>query len=419
MTETKNLKYMATISPFAHPMYIMLKPAGSLCNLRCRYCYYLEKNKLHQEQKNHVITNELLEKFTKDYIEAQTTPQVLFTWHGGETLMRPIAFYRRALELQRIYGRGRQIDNCIQTNGTLLTDDWCEFFKANNFLVGVSIDGPQEFHDEYRKTATGRPTFRKVMEGINLLNKHGVEWNALAVVNDFNADYPLDFYHFFKDIGCHYIQFTPVVERMVQRPDRLTLAPGMQEGGELTDFSVTAEQWGSFLCTIFDEWVHHDVGDYYIQLFDATLANWVGQAPGVCTMAKECGHAGVMEFNGDVYSCDHFVYPEHLLGNLHTQTIFEMMNSPRQKAFARMKHELLPRQCKECRFQFACHGECPKNRFIRDKYGNPGLNYLCKGYLQFFEHVAPYMDFMKNELDNHRAPANVMNHVFTDAHRGR
>lgn len=419
MTETKNLKYMATISPFAHQMYIMLKPAGSLCNLRCRYCYYLEKNKLYQEQKNHVITNELLEKFTKDYIEAQTTPQVLFTWHGGETLIRPIAFYRRALELQRIYGRGRQIDNCIQTNGTLLTDDWCEFFKANNFLVGVSIDGPQEFHDEYRKTATGRPTFRKVMEGINLLNKHGVEWNALAVVNDFNADYPLDFYHFFKDIGCHYIQFTPVVERMVQRPDRLTLAPGMQEGGELTDFSVTAEQWGSFLCTIFDEWVHHDVGDYYIQLFDATLANWVGQAPGVCTMAKECGHAGVMEFNGDVYSCDHFVYPEHLLGNLHTQTIFEMMNSPRQKAFARMKHELLPRQCKECRFQFACHGECPKNRFIRDKYGNPGLNYLCKGYLQFFEHVAPYMDFMKNELDNHRAPANVMNHVFTDAHRGR
>lgn len=419
MTETKNLKYMATISPFAHQMYIMLKPAGSLCNLRCRYCYYLEKNKLYQEQKNHVITNELLEKFTKDYIEAQTTPQVLFTWHGGETLMRPIAFYRRALELQRIYGRGRQIDNCIQTNGTLLTDDWCEFFKANNFLVGVSIDGPQEFHDEYRKTATGRPTFRKVMEGINLLNKHGVEWNALAVVNDFNADYPLDFYHFFKDIGCHYIQFTPVVERMVQRPDRLTLAPGMQEGGELTDFSVTAEQWGSFLCTIFDEWVHHDVGDYFIQLFDATLANWVGQAPGVCTMAKECGHAGVMEFNGDVYSCDHFVYPEHLLGNLHTQTIFEMMNSPRQKAFARMKHELLPRQCKECRFQFACHGECPKNRFIRDKYGNPGLNYLCKGYLQFFEHVAPYMDFMKNEFDNHRAPANVMNHVFTDAHRGR
>ena len=387
MTETKNLKYMATISPFAHPMYIMLKPAGSLCNLRCRYCYYLEKNKLYQEQKNHVITNELLEKFTKDYIEAQTTPQVLFTWHGGETLMRPIAFYRRALELQRIYGRGRQIDNCIQTNGTLLTDDWCEFFKANNFLVGVSIDGPQEFHDEYRKTATGRPTFRKVMEGINLLNKHGVEWNALAVVNDFNADYPLDFYHFFKDIGCHYIQFTPVVERMVQRPDRLTLAPGMQEGGELTDFSVTAEQWGSFLCTIFDEWVHHDVGDYYIQLFDATLANWVGQAPGVCTMAKECGHAGVMEFNGDVYSCDHFVYPEYKLGNIREVDEGDLAFSEQQKKFAYAKSETLPQYCRACSYLELCWGECPKNRFIKTPDGEKGLNYLCPGLKKFYAKV--------------------------------
>lgn len=407
---------MAIINPFARPMYIMLKPAGSLCNLRCKYCYYLEKNELYKDQKNHVITDELLEKFIKEYIEAQTTPQVLFTWHGGETLMRPISFYKRALELQRIYARGRQIDNCIQTNGTLITDEWCEFFKQNNFLVGVSIDGPQEFHDEYRRTGTGRPTFREVMKGIKLLNKHGVEWNALAVVNDFNADYPLDFYHFFKEIGCRYIQFTPIVERMVQRADNLKLAPGMQEGGELADFSITAEQWGNFLCTIFDEWVHHDVGEYYIQLFDATLANWVGEAPGICTMAKECGHAGVMEFNGDVYSCDHFVYPKHKLGNLHEQTIFEMMNSPEQKEFSKMKYLMLPQQCKECKFQFACHGECPKNRFIKDRYGNPGQNYLCKGYHQFFEHVAPYMDFMKNELENHRAPANVMNHIFSNQH---
>ena len=186
----------------------------------------------------------------------------------------------------------------------------------------------------------------------------------------------------------------------------------MQEGGELTDFSVTAEQWGNFLCTIFDEWVHHDVGEYYIQLFDATLANWVGVAPGICTMAKECGHAGVMEYNGDVYSCDHFVYPEHKLGNLSQHTIYEMMNSDRQKDFSKMKYRLLPQQCKECKYQFACHGECPKNRFIRDCYGNPGLNYLCKGYYQFFKHVAPYMDFMKNELENQRPPANVMNQVF-------
>ena len=403
---------MNTIVPFSHPMYIMLKPAGSLCNLRCKYCYYLEKSRLYEDNKNHVITDALLEKFIKEYIEAQTTPQVLFTWHGGETLMRPISFYRRALELQRYYARGRQIDNSIQTNGILLNDEWCRFFKENNFLVGVSIDGPQEFHDEYRRTATGKPSFRQVMKGIDLLNKYGVEWNALAVVNDFNADYPLDFYHFFKDIGCRYIQFTPIVERIVKRTDGLTLAPGMEEGGVLTDFSVTAEQWGSFLCTIFDEWVHHDVGEYYIQLFDATLANWVGVAPGICTMAKECGHAGVMEYNGDVYSCDHFVYPEYKLGNLAYKTIYEMMNSDRQKEFSKMKYRLLPQQCKECKYQFACHGECPKNRFIRDKYGNMGLNYLCKGYYQFFEHVAPYMDFMKNELENQRPPANVMNQVF-------
>ena len=404
---------MTTNFAFARPMYVMLKPAGSLCNLRCKYCYYLEKDKLYKQCKNHVISDELLEKFIKEYIEAQTTPQVLFTWHGGETLMRPISFYKRALELQRIFGRGRQIDNCIQTNGTLLTDEWCQFFKDNNFLVGVSIDGPQEFHDEYRRTATNKPTFVKVMNGINLLNKHGVEWNALAVVNDYNADYPLEFYRFFKQIGCKYIQFSPIVERVVKREDGLTLAPGMQGGDAgLADFSITPEQWGNFLCTIFDEWVHNDVGEYFVQLFDATLANWVGQAPGVCILAEECGHAGVMEFNGDVYSCDHFVYPEHLLGNLHTKTITEMMYSDQQNKFAKMKKQMLPQQCKECKFLFACHGECPKNRFLNDKYGNYGLNYLCKGYRQFFEHVEPYMNFMKRELENHRAPANVMKQIF-------
>lgn len=402
---------MSTINPFARPLYVMLKPAGSLCNLRCKYCYYLEKNALYTEQKNHVISDEMLDKFIREYIEAQTSPDVLFCWHGGETLMRPISFYRRAIELQRKYARGRRIDNTIQTNATMLTDEWCEFFRENNFLVGVSIDGPQEFHDEYRRTATGKPTFHKVMQGIRLLNKHNVEWNALAVVNDFNADYPLEFYNFFKDIGCHYIQFTPIVERRIERNDGLSLAPGMEEGGELVDFSVTPEQWGKFLCTIFDEWVRHDVGTYFIQIFDATLANWAGVQPGLCSLAKECGHAGVMEFNGDVYSCDHFVYPEHLLGNINEKTITEMMYSEKQHEFAKLKHELLPQQCRECPVEFACHGECPKNRFTRDKYGNPGLNYLCKGYRQFFEHVKPYMDFMKGELDAKRPPSNVMNFV--------
>lgn len=394
-------------------MYVMVKPAGSHCNLRCQYCYYLEKSGLYAESTHHVMSDALLERFIQQYIEAQLTPQILFTWHGGEPLMRPISFYRRALALQKRYAQGRQIDNAIQTNGTLLTDEWCAFFKENNFLVGVSIDGGQDFHDAYRRTAAGRPSFGQVMRGIRLLNKHGVEWNALAVVNHLNAEEPLAFYDFFKSIGCHYIQFTPVVERMVTRDDGLTLAAGTQMGGTLTDFSVTPQQWGHFLCQLFDAWVHHDVGDYFIQLFDATLANWVGVAPGVCTLAKECGHAGVMEYNGDVYSCDHFVFPEHRLGNLNHQTLYEMMYGTKQQAFARLKHEQLPQQCRECRFEFACHGECPRNRFLTDRYGQPGLNYLCAGYRQFFAHAAPYMDFMKNELAHHRAPANVMQQVFS------
>lgn len=397
-----------TYNAFSHPLYVMLKPAGSLCNLRCKYCYYIEKGKLYKHDSNHVMSDALLEKFTKEYIEAQTTPNILFSWHGGETLMRPISFYQRALQMQRTYARGRHIDNCIQTNGTLLTDEWCRFFRENNFLIGVSIDGPQEYHDKYRKTATNRPTFRQVMKGIGLLNKYGVEWNAMAVVNEYNVENPHEFYQFFKDIDCHYIQFAPIVERTIARTDGLTLAPGMQEGGEITDFSITAKQWGEFLCAIFDEWVRNDVGNYFIQLFDATLANWMGVSPGICSLAKECGHAGVMEYNGDVYSCDHFVYPEYRLGNINEQTITQMMYSQQQKDFSRMKRQLLPKQCEECRFAFACHGECPKNRFIKDKYGNPGLNYLCEGYYMFFEHAAPYMDFMKNELEAKRSPANVM-----------
>ena len=399
---------MATIAPFSSPLYVLLKPAGSLCNLACKYCYYLEKQKLYAQDKSRVISDELLEEFIKQYIEMQTMPQVLFTWHGGETLMRPISFYKRALQLQQRHAHGRQIDNCIQTNGTLLTDEWCRFFRENHFLVGVSIDGPEEFHDEYRRNRLGQPSWRDVMRGIRLLNKHGVEWNALAVINDYNADHPLEFYRFFREIDCKYIQFTPVVERSIKRADGLTLAPGMHEGGEVTDFSVSAEQWGHFLCALYDEWVKQDVGEVFIQLFDATLANWAGVAPGICSMSAECGHAAVMEFNGDVYSCDHFVYPEYRLGNIRQQTLTSLMYSEKQKSFGRLKKAALPRQCRECRFGFACHGECPKNRFIRDRYGEPGLNYLCAGYHQFFEHVAADMDFMKAELDAKRPPSNIM-----------
>lgn len=400
---------MNTFAPFARPLYIMTKPVGAICNLACDYCYYLEKSKLYQESPKHIMSDELLEKFIKEYIESQTMPQVLFTWHGGETLMRPLSFYQKVMELQRKYARGRTIDNCIQTNGTLLNDEWCRFFHDNNWLIGVSIDGPQEFHDEYRKNKQGKPSFMKVMQGINLLNKHRVEWNALAVVNDFNADYPLDFYHFFKEIGCRYIQFTPIVERIFRHDDGRHLA-AVEEGNneKLADFSVTPEQWGNFLCTIFDEWVKNDVGEYFIQLFDATLANWVGEQPGVCSLAKTCGHAGVMEFNGDVYSCDHFVFPQYKLGNIYSKTLVEMMYSDKQQQFGRNKFDSLPSQCKECQYLFACNGECPKNRFCKTASGEPGLNYLCKGYYQYFDHVAPYMDFMKKELLAERAPANIM-----------
>ena len=390
----------------------MLKPVGASCNLRCKYCYYLEKANLYKHTPTRVLSEEMLEQFTKEYIEAQTMGQVLFTWHGGETLMRPLSFFRKAVELQKKYAGGRRIDNTIQTNGTLLTDEWCEFLHENNWLVGVSIDGPQEFHDEYRRTATGAPSWVKVMRGIQLLNKHNVEWNAMAVVNDFNADYPLDFYHFFKDNGCKYLQITPIVERIVNHEDGRHLAT-LTDSDEapLADFSVTPEQWGSFLCTIFDEWVRHDVGQTYVELFDCILANWVGETPGICVYAKECGHAGVMEFNGDVYSCDHFVFPEYRLGNIREKSIAEMLYGEQQKQFSKLKNQSLPKECRECKWLFACSGECPKNRFIKDCYGNPGKNYLCQGYRMFFEHVAPYMDFMKNEYLNQRPPANVMQHV--------
>lgn len=400
---------MNTISPFSAPLYLMAKPAGARCNLACKYCYYLEKANLYADNPKEVMSDELLEKFISEYIAAQTMPQVLFTWHGGETLMRPVNFYKRVMELERKYAAGRTIDNCIQTNGTLITDEWCRFFKEHNWLVGVSIDGPQEFHDEYRRNKGGRPSFRQVMHGISLLNKHGVEWNALAVVNDFNGDYPLDFYHFFKEIGCRYIQFTPIVERLQTHADGRSLASVDEAGtGGLTDFSVTPRQWGDFLIAIFDEWVRHDVGEYFIQLFDATLANWMGRQPGICSLAATCGHAGVIEWNGDVYSCDHFVFPQYKLGNIYEHTILEMMHSPRQHAFGQAKRTALPRQCRECEFLFACHGECPKNRFAHTADGEPGLNYLCEGYHRFFRHAAPYMDWMKRELLNGRAPAGIV-----------
>jgi len=396
-----------TFAPFAKPMYVMLKPVGSACNLNCTYCYYLEKEHLYPSVKSQMMSEVLLEKFTEEYINAQTQNEILFTWHGGEALLRPISFYKKALEFQKKYGRGRKIDNVLQTNGTMLTDAWCEFFKENNFLIGISIDGPQDFHDEYRRNKGGLPTFVKVMKGIDLLKKHGVEFNAMAVVNEYNADYPVEFYNFFKEIGIKYIQFAPIVERINIQENGLKLTTP-QEEAELAEFSVSPIQWGKFLVGLFDEWIKEDVGKIYIQMFDSTLANWVGEQPGVCTLARHCGHAGVMEFNGDVYSCDHFVFPEYKLGNINTDSLASMMYSEKQLKFGTDKHDTLPRQCRECEFLFACNGECPKNRFARTKDGEYGLNYLCAGWKMFYGHVAPYMDFMKKELLNERPPANVM-----------
>lgn len=392
---------MQATNPFLRPVYVMAKPAGAQCNLHCDYCYYLSKAKMYEERETATngprrltMDDHLLEEFVSQYIASQPTPQVLFTWHGGEPMLRPLDFYRRAMDLQQKHAGGRQIDNCIQTNGTLVDDAWASFLHDNGWLVGLSIDGPEQLHDACRHARSGKATFGKVMEAVDILNRHGVEWNAMATVNSVNGRHPLEVYHFFKSIGCHYLQFTPVVDS--------------DQPGRLAPYSVTPEQWGEFACTIFDEWVSHDVGLYFIQLFDATLANWAGVAPGVCALSETCGNAAAMEFNGDVYCCDHFVYPGYRLGNLREQPLLALLNSPRLHSFGLTKQRDLPRQCKTCRWLFACHGECPKNRIVTSADGEPGLNYLCAGYRRFFEHTAPYMDFMKARLDCGEAPADIV-----------
>ena len=374
---------MSIIFPFARPFYMMAKPVGATCNLACRYCYYLDKQQMYDGGGRMMMSDETLERFVQQYLESQPNPEVLFTWHGGEPLLLPMTFYERAMTLQRRYAQGRHVDNCLQTNGTLLTDDWCRFFHDNNWLIGISIDGPEHLHDAFRETRRGTPSWRQVMDGIERLEKHGVMWNALATVNSLNAGHPAEVYHFFRSIGCKYIQFTPVGGSSV--PDK--------ERGE-----VEAVPFGRFLCGVFDEWVKEDVGEYYINIFEATLANYMGVPPGLCAMSDMCGHVGVVEWNGDVYSCDHFVYPQHRLGNLHRQTLYELMHASQQQDFARQKDGALPRQCRECRWLFTCHGECPRNRTTVTADGEPGLNYLCEGYRMYFAHVDAFMRQMADKL---------------------
>lgn len=385
----------------AKPLILMTKPVGAQCNMKCSYCYYLEKESL-QHGSTRVMDDVTLDIFIKKYIEAQNGGFAHFIWHGGESFMPGVDFYQKVVDLQSKYANEIEVINSIQTNGTLIDENWCRFLKDNNWLVGVSIDGPQTIHDTYRRNKSGDGTFSKVMKGIELLSRYGIEWNAMAVVNNLNVVKPDEFYDFFCQIGCRYLQFTPVVERIT---DSGRLA-SYNQSGILTAESVTPEHWGEFLCRVFDRWVCKDVGRIFVQLFDATLASWLGEAPGLCSMSAVCGHAGVMERNGDIYSCDHFVFPDYRLGNIHKDSLSEIMNGASQSQFANMKTGSLSSKCRQCGFLFACYGECPKNRFVIDS--GERQNFLCEGYKKYFVHVKPYMEFMATEYLSNRAPANVM-----------
>jgi len=390
---------------------VITKPLGPACNLDCTYCYYLEKVNLYRPERNFRMTDEVLESFIKQYIEAQDLSTVTFTWQGGEPTLLGVYFFEKAVTLQKKYAGTKQIDNALQTNGTRLTEEWCRFFKQHAFLVGVSIDGPAHLHNKYRKTKAGQLAFRETMAGIGLLKRFRVDFNTLTVLNDTNVAYPLEVYRFLKEAGSGFMQFIPIVERrsVAPTPEGLTLIqPACTSTAHLTSWSVRARQFGKFMISVFDEWVRHDVGRVFVQLFDVTLANWIGAPAGLCVHQETCGEAAVLEHNGDLYSCDHFVYPEHLLGNILDTPLAELMNTHHQIQFGKDKRDTLPRQCLECEVRFACHGGCPKSRIALAANGESGLNWLCEGYRMFFNHVKPYMDFMANELAHERPPANVM-----------
>ncbi len=379
----------------------MLKPRGPVCNLGCSYCYYLSKERLYPGS-DFRMSEELLEEYTCQYIESQRVPEVTFTWQGGEPLLMGLDFFRRAVELQQKYGKpGINVFNTLQTNGIPLDDAWCRFFREHGFLIGISLDGPRQLHDAYRADKASQPTFDRVMTGVELLNRHGVDFNILACIHAANADHPLEVYRFLRnEVGAQFIQFIPVVER-----DNET---GFQEGDKVTDRSVGPGQYGEFLIGVFDEWVRRDVGTIFVQIFDTSLAGWVSRRPGLCIFEETCGAALVMEHNGDLYSCDHFVEPGHMLGNILETPLADMARSARQQHFGLQKREALPRYCMKCDVRFVCNGGCPKNRFVKTLDGEDGLNYLCEGYHAFFKHIDKPMRFMEAELQAGRPPANIM-----------
>jgi len=381
--------------------HVLAKPTGAICNLDCAYCFFLSKEKLYPGS-SFRMTEEVLQEHIRQYLEAQEVPQVNISWQGGEPTLMGLEFFRRSVELAGKHRRpGMSITHAIQTNGTRLNDGWCAFFREHGFLVGLSLDGPAHLHDVYRRDQGGGPTFERVMRGHALLKKHGVDCNILCTVNSANADHPLEVYRFFRDeLEAEFIQFIPIVER-----DNGT---GFQEGDRVTKRSVRPEQWGAFLIAVFDEWVRRGVGRVFVQTFDAALANWCGARAGVCIFNPTCGDALALEHNGDLYSCDHFVEPRFLLGNILQTPMAGLAASPAQRRFGQDKLDTLPRYCRECEVRFACHGECPKNRFTHTPDGEPGLNYLCAGYRAFFNHIDRPMRIMADLLRRGRAPAEVM-----------
>ncbi|MCD6291004.1 MAG: anaerobic sulfatase maturase [Anaerolineae bacterium] len=381
--------------------HVMAKPRGPICNLGCDYCYYLSKERLYPGSQFR-MTPEILEAYTRQYIEAQRVPEITFGWQGGEPTLMGLDFFRLAIELQEKYRKpGMRIINALQTNGTTLNDEWCQFFRDHNFLIGISIDGPRELHDAYRHDKAGNSVFDKVMRGVELLKKYNVEFNVLCTVHAANAEYPLDVYEFLRDeVGAQFIQFIPIVER-----DNET---GFQEGTKVTKRSVTGRQYGYFLMDIFDEWVQRDVGRVFVQIFDVALAAWAGLRPGLCVFEETCGTAPILEHNGDLYACDHFVEPKYLVGNIMETPLVELMGSEKQRQFGLAKRDMLPRYCRECKYRFVCNGGCPKNRILRTPDGEPGLNYLCEGYRTFFAYIDRPMRIMVNELRAGRSPTNIM-----------
>ena len=382
---------------------IMLKPAGSLCNLNCTYCYYLDKADIYGGKEPR-MNEEMLETVIREYIAANDVPEVTFNWHGGEPLVLGLDFYRKAMDLERKYADGKTVFNTLQTNGTLLTPQWADFFRDNNFLVGISIDGPRDIHDKYRKDKGGAPTFDKVLRGLTLLREHGVEFNTMSTVNKASEGRGLEVYRFLQSIGSRYMQFMPVVEHVKQR----RIVSPTTEGSRLAPWSVSSLGFGKFMCEIFDYWVRNDVGQTFVGLFDATLANWCGVMPGTCAYDRTCGGNSVIEHNGDLYPCDHFVYPAYRLGNIGETPIRTMMESPRQVKFGIDKRNSLPAKCFRCKYLHLCNGECPKHRFNRTENGETGLNALCEGYYRFYDHTAPYMVKMRELLQQELPPAYVI-----------